>query len=141
MSKKIAVFLSLLALITVIGAGCATEQGTEPTEQKADNSTPLTTNTENTIPDTNNNIALTVEKAGAGEVKLSWQTDMKSKTGWRVMNASRPLSEKPFWQLVNGEAKEFTLSGLSAGKRYFSVCAWTGTECFASSKEMELDIE
>jgi hypothetical protein len=139
MQKRLTVALGLVALIALVGAGCAKEAvNTEKTDQNKPEGAPLTINTET---NKTSDITLTVEKLGAGQVKLSWQANGENKTGWRLMNASKPQSENPFWQKVPANTKEFEWTGLPSGKRYFRICEWTGTECGQTSNEVESEIE
>ncbi len=138
MSKKIAVFLSMLALVTIVGGGCAKEQSENKNENKTVSSTPLTLDSENAKTD---DIVLAVEKNGAGKVKMNWQTNIQPTKGWHIMNSARSQSKQPFWQLVGNGKNEYDWSGISTGKRYFRVCEWTGTECGKMSNEVELEVE
>ena len=140
MSKQLTIILGAVVVLSLIGAGCSQGTNEEKTNNNAASSTPLTMNTNSTTPLTEG-IILTVEKNGAGRAKLTWQTTTPSKTGWRVMHSARTQSKTPFWQLVAGDKTGYELNGLTNGKRYFRVCAWTGSACGATSNEVELDVE
>jgi len=135
MSRKFVALFGLLAVVALVGAGCAKEQ-TE--EQTTNPNPPLTVAVKDEA------LVLTVEKTAPGTVQLKWQSgkDLDVSGGFRLWHSGRNIpNDGAFWYWFNSDARVADWGNIPAGQRFFRVCVWQDDQCSAYSNEVELEIE
>jgi len=135
MSKKLVGLFGLLAIVALVGAGCAKQEATEQTKN---------TNPPLTVAVKDDALTLTVEKADAGTVNLKWQAgkDLDVKGGFRLWYSGRNIpNDGAYWYWLNSDTRTADWGNIPTGKKFFRVCVWQDDKCGAYSNEVELEVE
>ena len=145
--KKFSILLASLALMLVLGAGCADTDLQDETQSKSADTdvseTPITATTNDVLG--SGDIELSAQVAGKNTVNFEWQI---SKTlddvaeGWRIVYGkdANPTYPSTWWFERSKTYREKSWSGLPAGKAHFRVCAVVGEKCDIYSNDVEVEI-
>lgn len=138
MSKKATLFVSALAVLTLIGAGCNQLAEQEKTDDTVVTSTPVAAT---------DSFALTAKATTPGRASFHWTipADMNKADTFRVLNGSveNPTMVRAYWDQFSSDksAAEFAIS--PTGSRHFRVCVFdlTKNNCIRYSNDLQLEIK
>jgi hypothetical protein len=137
MYKKLLSLFAIFALVILMGVGCQkTEQNND--NEQADDSSNL--KTEDLTDTTGNELILSVENLGNGQVKYIWNKS-DSAEGYRMLHSTRKNAENPFWQFVAPNTDEGIFYEVPTGTRFFRVCELLDKKCVNYSNEVELEVK
>ena len=136
MAKKLLSLFAVFALMILMGAGCQNIATQNEDEQIED----LSFMEEDTTEETGNELILSVEDLGSGQVKFIWNNS-DNPEGYRMLHSARKNADNPFWQFVAPDTDEGIFYQVPTGTRFFRVCELLDKKCVNYSNEVELEVK
>ncbi|HRY36558.1 MAG TPA: hypothetical protein P5230_01590 [Candidatus Magasanikbacteria bacterium] len=137
MSKKLLSLFAIFALVILMGAGC---QKTTVEENNSEIDDLSVLEEEDLTEENDNELILSVEDLGSGQVKFIWNTS-NNPEGYRMLHSARKNAENPFWQFVGTNNDEGIFYQVPTGTRFFRVCELLDKKCVNYSNEVELEVK
>lgn len=148
MKKQILSLFGLMAIVLLVGAGCAQ---TQDSSIKNDGESAKNAENQNIVEKTNieekneGSITLSAEKTNiAGEVLLSWivPKSLKSDDGYRIIRSleKNPVWPGSYWFHQDASRDHITWINIPTGIHNFRICRFISGECAEYSNEVSVQI-